>query len=108
MRNYLCPHEGSKRAQEANHGEAGAPPGEVEVLSYLALWYGRCWISCKVARMAKVTTWRLSEQRSRMPGRSMTSSGQGVWVLMAVEGIWLTEARHWGPKFSYLRFDMSW
>lgn len=61
-----------------------------------------------MARMAKVTPWRLSEQRSRMPGRSMTSSGEGMWVLMAVERIWLTEARHWGPKFSYLRFDMSW
>lgn len=71
MRNYLCPHEGSKWAQEANHGEVGAPPGEVEVWSYLALWYGRCWISCEVARTAKVTPWRLSEQRSRMPGRSI-------------------------------------
>lgn len=61
-----------------------------------------------MARTAKVTPWRLSEQRSRMPGRSMTCSGQEVWVLMAVEGICLTEARHWGPQFSYLRFDMGW
>lgn len=86
----------------------GAPPGKGEVWSYLGPWSGRCWISCKVAKRAKITPWWLSEQRARMPGGSTTSSGQGVWVLVAMEGICSTEAKPWGPKFSYLRFDMGW
>ena len=40
----------------------GAAPGEGEVWSYLGLWSGRCWISWKVARRAKVTPWRLPGQ----------------------------------------------
>lgn len=70
---------------EANHGEAGAPPGEVEVWFYDPMVW-QMLDQLQSGQDGKGHTLELSEQRSKMPGRSMTSSGRGCGCLWLWKG----------------------